>query len=238
MKRNHYLIIGAFIVISLIVFKCSNDRAKELKGEYNILKEQYEKKKKEMVLLEENRKKEADSLTKENQKLKEQRDKANQKIEVLLADIDRRKKQGDKDRDRIAKLEHIEVANELNNIYNTKNAVATTESVNLKNDLGNKVLQTVYDEKECQDISLIKDNVIKEKDTVISTLNGEIKNKDILLTSANKSIEGFKDLNEQASDNIKNLEKQIKKKNTSNFILKYIVVPSAVIGGFLLGSQK
>jgi len=238
MKKEHYLIVSIFLLLSLLVFKCSSDKAKGLEGEYNILKEQYLRKKSEISILEEKRKKESDSLGKENMKLKEQRDKANKRIEDLLVDIEKRKKQGNKDRDRIVKLEYMELAKEFNKIYNTDDAVATDISVNLNNDLGNKVLQTVYDEQECQDISLIKDSVIKEKDTIIYSLGKEIINKDIQLISANNSIIEFKELDNLAYKNIKNLEKQLENQKTSNFILKYVIVPSAAIGGFLLGSKK
>ena len=106
MITNKIKIIAGIIivVISLLVWQNhNNNKYQQLKGEYDVLKEQYETKKDGVVIAETNRVRERDSLVGENKILEDLKEKSNAKIASLEKKIKDRENQGTKSREKIKK---------------------------------------------------------------------------------------------------------------------------------------
>ena len=239
MITNKIKIIAGIIivVISLLVWQNhNNNKYQQLKGEYDVLKEQYEAKKDGAAVAETNRVKEKDSLIGENKILEDFKEKSNVKIASLEKKIKDREAQGTKNKEKIKNLSLIQVAQEIDNIYKVNQATATKTSVNLEGDLSKRVLQTVYEAEECQDVVADKDSIIVEQKTIIVNSEKEVVNVGAMLDSAEKQIKQQKELQELVDKNINNLEKQNKKLRTKSTVGK-VLTGIGIIVGIILGAQ-
>lgn len=239
MITNRIKIIAGIIivVVSLLVWQnYNNNRYQQLKGEYDVLKEQYETKKDGVAVAETNRLKEKDSLIGENKILEDFKEKSNAKIASLEKKIKDRENQGTKSREKIKNYSLVQVAQEIDSIYKVNQATATETSVNLEGNLSKRVLQTIYEAEECQDVVADKDNIIEEQKTIIVNSEKEVVNAGIMLNSAEKQIKQQKELQELADKSINNLEKQNKKLRTKSTVGK-ILTGIGIIGGIILGAN-
>lgn len=236
--RNIKIIAGVVIVaILLLVWQnYNNNRYQQLKGEYDVLKEQYEAKKDGVAVAETNRLKEKDSLVNENKILEDLKDKSNAKIASLENKIKDRETQGAKSKEKIKNYSLVQVAKEIDSIYQVKQATVVDNSVNLEGDLSKRVLQTVYEANECQDVVADKDSIIVEQKTIIANSEKIIDNFEIVVDSAEKQIKQQKELQELADKNITTLEKQNKKLRTKSTVGK-ILTGIGIIGGIILGAS-
>ena len=239
MITNRVKIIAGIIivVISLLVWQnYNNNKYQQLKGEYDVLKEQYEAKKDGVAVAETNRVREKDSLIGENKILEDFKEKSNAKIASLEKKIKGRENQGTKSREKIKNYSLVQVAKEIDSIYQVKQTTVVDNFVNLEGDLSKRVLQTVYEANECQDIVADKDNIIVEQKTIIANSEKIIDNFEVVADSAEKQIKQQKELQELSDKNINNLEKQNKKLRTKSTVGK-ILTGMGIIGGIILGSQ-
>lgn len=239
MITNRIKIIAGIVivVVSLLVWQNhNNNKYQQLKGEYDVLKEQYETKKDGVSVAETNRVREKDSLIGENKILKDFKEKSNAKIASLEKKIKDRETQGAKNKEKIKNLSLIQVAKEIDSIYQVKQATATETSVNLYGDLSKRVLQTVYEAEECQDVVADKDSIIEEQKTIIVNSEKIIDNFEVVVDSAEKQIKQQKELQELADKNISTLEKQNKKLRTKSTVGK-ILTGIGIIGGIILGAN-
>ncbi len=227
-KICFFILIGLFIILS--VQKCSN---KELE----VLKKQYLAQKEQVRIIESKRTKEKDSLIRENTKLAENTKYSENKVLQLEDKVKNLKQQTQLQKEKLKNLSYEALAEEFNNQFSTEDAQATINSVELKKDLPNRVLEAVYDANECQEIVSIKDQQLKEKDSQISNTKKKLNNSSIMLDSAEKEITERKKLQELGEENIKNLESQNKKLKTKNFINTYILPPLLTFGGILIGKS-
>ena len=236
--RNIKIITGvvAVAILLLVWQNHNNNKYQQLKGEYDVLKEQYEAKKDGVAVAETNRVKEKDSLVGENKILEDLKEKSNAKIASLEKKIKDRENQGTKSREKIKNYSLVQVAQEIDNIYKVNQATATETSVNLEGDLSKRVLQTVYEAEECQDVVTDKDSIIEEQKTIIVNSEKEVVNVGAMLDSAEKQIKQQKELQELVDKNINNLEKQNKKLRTKSTVGK-ILTGVGIIGGIILGVQ-
>ena len=232
------IIAGLILVVALILVlqQCNNNKYQQLKGEYSVLKEWYSTKKDEVLKSEEKRLKEKDSLIKRNQILKSLKDKSNKTVIILEEKIRDRKAQSKKELEKVKNLSLIQVAQKIDSVYNTNQAVATNTSVNLSGNLPNKVLSTLYENNDCKKTIVDKDNIILEQRKTISYSNEQIENTSFSLMSAEFQIREQEKLQEIGEKNIKNLEKQNKKLRTKSTLSK-ILIPIVFIGGGYLGTQ-
>ena len=88
----------------------------------------------------------------------------------------------------------------------------------------------------CAEIIPLKDEQLKNKDSIINNLNKDKVDISTSLTSAEKQIEKQKELQKTGEENISNLEKQIKKSKTKSTLNK-ILIPVALGAGILLGNK-
>ena len=236
--RNIKIITGVVIVaILLLIWQNHNsNKYQQLKGEYDVLKEQYETEKDGVVIAETNRVRERDSLVGENKILEDLKEKSNAKIASLEKKIKDRENQGTKSREKIKNYSLVQVAQEIDNIYKVNQATATETSVNLEGDLSKRVLQTVYEAEECQDVVTDKDSIIEEQKTIIVNYEKEVVNVGAMLDSAEKQIKQQKELQELVDKNINNLEKQNKKLRTKSTVGK-VLTGIVIIVGIILGAN-
>ena len=236
--RNIKIISGIVIIIILLLVwqNYNNNRYQQLKGEYDVLKEQYEAKKDGVAVAETNRLKEKDSLIGENKILEDLKDKSNAKIASLENKIKDRETQGAKSKEKIKNYSLVQVAKEIDSIYQVKQATVVDNSVNLEGDLSKRVLQTIYEAEECQDVVADKDNIIVEQKTIIVNSEKMIDNFEVVVDSAEKQIKQQKELQELADKNINNLEKQNKKLRTKSAVGK-ILTGIGIIVGIILGAN-
>ena len=225
------------VLVLLFVWQnYNNNKYQQLKGEYDVLKEQYETKKDGVVIAETNRVRERDSLVGENKILEDLKEKSNAKIASLEKKIKDRENQGTKSREKIKNYSLVQVAQEIDNIYKVNQATATETSVNLEGDLSKRVLQTVYEAEECQDVVTDKDSIIEEQKTIIVNSEKEVVNVGAMLDSAEKQIKQQKELQELVDKNINNLEKQNKKLRTKSTVGK-VLTGIGIIVGIILGAN-
>ena len=237
-SRNIKIIAGV-VIIAILLFVWQNhnsNKYQQLKGEYAVLKEQYETKKDGVVIAETNRVRERDSLVGENKILEDLKEKSNAKIASLEKKIKDRENQGTKSREKIKNYSLVQVAQEIDSIYKVNQATATETSVNLEGDLSKRVLQTIYEAEECQDVVTDKDSIIEEQKTIIINSEKEVVNVGIMLNSAEKQITEERGLRELGEKSIIVLEKQNKKLRTKSTVGK-ILTGVGIIGGIILGVQ-
>lgn len=231
------IIIAGLLILLLSVGFCSHNRQKTLQGEYNILKEQYQTQKDGVKVIEDSRRKEKDSINKENKKLQEKTIQSEQRVAKLEDNIQRLKNQTQKQKEQLKNMSYVQLAQEINKEFNSNEASATNNSVDLKGDLPSKVLETVYDANECQAVVADKDEQLKEKDNQIDNTKQELKNTSSMLFSAENEIKAKDLLQENADKNIKNLEKQNNNLKVKNFLTTYILPPLVFIGGVYVGTK-
>ena len=239
MITNKIKIIAGVVIIAILLFVWQNhnsNKYQQLKGEYDVLKEQYETKKDGVVIAETNRVRERDSLVGENKILEDLKEKSNAKIASLEKKIKDRENQGTKSREKIKNYSLVQVAQEIDSIYKVNQATATETSVNLEGDLSKRVLQTVYEAEECQDVVTDKDSIIEEQKTIIVNSEKEVVNVGAMLDSAEKQIKQQKELQELVDKNINNLEKQNKKLRTKSTVGK-VLTGIGIIVGIILGAN-
>lgn len=234
--KKALIVVGIFLLFTFGLQNWNDNRLNVLKGEYNIISEQYESQKENVKSLELKRKKETDSLTKENLSLKQSRKDSETRYNRLEAEYNSRKKEYAINRERVKNLNNIEIAQELNDIYKTKDAVATDTSVNLNNNLPNHVLQTISDANECQQDIVTREKQIAEKNIQLDATKEELANTQVMLNSANNTIKADKVLKDAGEKNIENLKEQVNKYENKSTLEK-IMIPAAAIGGFIIGNQ-
>jgi peptidoglycan hydrolase CwlO-like protein len=88
----------------------------------------------------------------------------------------------------------------------------------------------------CAEIIPLKDEQLKNKDSIITNLNKDKVDISTSLTSAEKQIEKQKELQKTGEENISNLEKQLKKSKRKSTLNK-ILIPVALGAGILLGNK-
>lgn len=239
MITNKIKIITGVVIVAILLLvwqNYNNNKYQQLKGEYDVLKEQYEAKKDGVVIAETNRVREKDSLVGENKILEDLKEKGNAKIASLEKKIKDRENQGTKSREKIKNYSLVQVAQEIDSIYKVNQATATETSVNLEGDLSKRVLQTVYEAEECQDVVTDKDSIIEEQKTIIVNSEKEVVNVGAMLDSAEKQIKQQKKLQELVDKNINNLEKQNKKLRTKSTVGK-VLTGIVIIVGIILGAN-
>ena len=224
------------LILILVLQQCNNNKYQQLKGEYGVLKEQYSTKKDEVLKSEEKRLKEKDSLIKRNKILKDLKEKSNKTVIILEQKVKDRESQNKKELEKVKNLSLIQVAQKIDSVYNTKQAVATNTSVNLSGSLPNKVLYTIYENNDCKKTVLDKNNIILEQRKTINYSNEQIENTSFSLMLAEFQIREQEKLQEIGEKNIKNLEKQNKKLKTKSTLTK-ILIPIIFVAGGYLGTQ-
>ena len=223
------LILLILVILAIIPHFCNNtDR---LQGQYDILKKQLSEQKQVVKETEEKRLQEKDSLL----FVISQRNIEN---DLLYSEIDCLKK-------RIQDLKNkpISIPKDLNGLVtyfnqrykNIENKVVDNK-VGLVEDVAKDVVVEIEEGDRAIETVSLQESVIKNQDTIISNLNKDKVDLSLVVSSAENEITERKKLQEMSDENIKSLEKQVKKQKNKNFWNK-VLIGVGTIGGFLLGSQ-
>ena len=236
MKNINYLKqIGLYLVLFLAVIlllqKCNNDKLQQQVGEYKILKEQLESKTKELDLEKQKRAEEKDSL---NFQIS-QRETANIILEKevislkgTIADIKSRPNKQPKGLQGLADY--------FNEEFETNENIVIDGKVGLGQNTATDVTWELEEGKKAIEILPILEEVNKNQEQIIENQAKDKADLSTMLGSAEEEIKKQEELQETAEENIKVLEKQVKKQKNKNFWNK-VLIGVGTIGGFLLGSQ-
>lgn len=227
-KRISFVLL-ILVILAIIPHFCNNtDR---LQGQYDILKKQLSQQKQIVKETEEKRLKEKDSLlfyihqreisnsflTAENNKLKERIKSLNSKTHV-----------------KIKGLENL--VNYFNERYKVLNNVIVDNKVGLTEETASDVTWELDEFDKVVEVSTLQESVIKKQDSVISNLNKDKVDLSLVISSAENEILERKKLQEMSDENIKSLEKQVKKQKRKN-ILNKILIGVGTMTSFYLGTQ-
>ena len=231
-KAYKYQIIIALLAIAFIVsYNWNSNKLQELQGEYNILEKQFTAQKENVILLEEFRKKEKDSLTKAIAARETENKKIRYYNRTLQDKIDGIKKRPFK----VPTDLKTSVAY-YNTEYKTDENKVVEDKIGLGLETSGKVITDLENGEKCEEIIPLKDEQLKNKDLEIVNLNKDKEDLSVLVSSAEKTIEAGKELQKSADENIKNLEEQNKKLKTKSFLNK-VLVPVALAVGGIIGVQ-
>ena len=230
-RYKKWLIIGTCFALFLWFYSCNNNKYQQLQGEYNVLKENYTNQQKDVVAFEAFRLREKESLQKEidkrvliNKKLSD----VNKNLEDKIRSINSRVFVITKDL--------TSLVDYYNNSYRTSENKVVENKVGLGLDTAMDVANDLEEGFRCAEIIPLKDEQLKNKDSIITNLNKDKVDISTSLTSAEKQIEKQKELQKTGEENISNLEKQLKKSKTKSTLNK-ILIPVALGAGILLGNK-
>lgn len=230
-KYKYGILAIVLVVLFFVARSCENNKYNQQKGENKILEKEVQKAKDGLVIAEQARKKQKDSISTENirkeQKIKELEEEL-KNSENKVSDLN---KSAQKIREKIKNMSYIKVADSLNVIYKTKNAVADDNGVDLKGDLPNKVLSSVVDANIYYYLSVEKDSQLKSKNDILQVKDQQLIDKSLLLVSAEKSLEESKQLNQVQTDFTDGLKKENKGLRNKNVFNKILI---GVLGGALI----
>lgn len=231
-NRYKYILAVIFIVLLFFTAKsCENNKFNQLKGENKILKEQVEKAKDGTKVAESENSRLKDSIKKETAEKEAKIKDLQEKLIKSQNTITQLQISAEKTKEKVKNMTYKAVADTLNKIYKTDNAVADSSGVTLKGNLPNLVLSSVVDAETYKYLYAEKDNQLKVKDDILLIKDSQLKDSSILLISAEKKAETYKELSEIQSEFIKNLEKENKSLKRKSIFDKLIIGTAA---GFLI----
>lgn len=230
--------IVVIVVICLTLFfmakSCNRQQLDELHGKNEALKEQVKKAQDGTAVIEKDRIRLRDSIKLEDIKKEERIKSLTQIAEKSKNKVKELEQQNSEAKKKIRNMNLVEVANTLNSNYGSKDATATSNSVDIKGSMPYLVLETISDANTAQDIIKEKDAQISAKDSVIVVKDEQLKSSSVLLFSAEKSLNSYKEVSQLQSKLTESLEKEnrkIRRQNTFNKIL----IPLAGAAGIFIG---
>lgn len=230
---------GIAIVCILIFFcvkSCNSTQVDQLHGENRILKEQVKKAQNGIKILEESRTKLKDSIKLEDNKRKEEQKLFKEKVLASEERVKKLKTENTKAKDKIKNISLEAVAQELNNTYDSKDAIATTNSIDMKGSMPYQVLETIADANTCEETIKEKDVQLEVKDSLNSSLEKDKVALSLSLNTTERSLSAYKDLNKIQTEYNQNTEKENRKLRAKSFFNK-ILIPVAGAVGIFIGFQ-
>ena len=184
--------------------------------------------KQEIVLIEEKRVKERDSLSAIISKREFQNNILISKNNSLKSNI------------KTIKVKHIEKVEGLENLvayFNQRFEVddnkVVDNRVGLTEETASDITWELEDYDNISEIASLQEGVINNQDTIISNLNKDKQNLSLIVSSAENELEQRKKLQELADEQIKGLNRKNKRRS---FFDKVLIVGSG-IGGYLIGKK-
>lgn len=224
----------ALVFIALLtVNTCSHNAQIKAEGEKIQLKKELKEIKTQIADAEKATKALVDSLSTEDDKKDKRIIELKKSNKDLLASQISREKELKKEKEKIAKYSYTQSAQVLNTRYKTDAVKATETSVNLGEDIPNRVLSDLAEKEVCEKDSADKDKTIENKDEQIKLEQEKTLNANLRTASVQVEKELLKDGLQTAEEINKKSEKQIKSLKTKNFINKIFVI-GAFVGGMLI----
>lgn len=225
----------ALVFIALLtVSTCSHNSQIKAEGEKIQLKKELSEIKTQIADAEKATKALVDSLSAEDAKKDKRIAELTKSNKQLIDSQVAREKELRKEKERIAKYSYAQAAQAFRVEYKTQAVVATEASVNLGEDVPNRVLADIAEKEVCEKDSADKDTTIKNKDEQIKLEQEKTLSANLKTASVEVEKALLKDGLQTAEDINKKSEKQIKSLKTKNFINKVLVV-CGIIGGFIGG---
>lgn len=225
------IVLASIGVLLFFIIRTYENINKELKGEYNVLKELYEKEALNVYEIEKKRLNEKAEAEKAILEREIESAKLKSNLSSLQKNLENLKKK---------KISVPKDIPGLVNYFNTRYSTAENLPIDNKVGLGEKTAHsTVYELEEkdiFSDVIVLKDKQLILKDTIIDYLEKDKIALGTMFMAAENEIEERKKLQSMADENIGNLEKQIKNSNRNKTLYKILIPVSAVVGG-LIGYQ-
>lgn len=224
----------ALVFIALLaVSTCSHNSQMKAEGEKIQLKKELSEIKTQIAKAEKATKFLVDSLSAEDNKKDKRIIELNKSNKQLSDNQVEREKRLKKQKEKIAKYSYAQAAQVFKVEYKTEAVVATETSVNLGEDIPNRVLADLAEKEVCEKDSADKDKTIENKDEQIKLEQEKTLNANLKTASVQVEKELLKDGLQTAEEINKKSEKQIKSLKTKNFINKIFVI-GAFVGGMLI----
>lgn len=234
-KNKTSIIIG--IIFLLIIFftlkSCNRQVLDELHGKNETLKEQVKKAQDGTAVIEKERIRLKDSIRVEDIKRKEEQKQLKEKALLSEDRVKKLEEENKKAKSKIKNLSLIQVAEELNNNYGTKDATATYNSVDIKGSTPYLILETISDANSAQEVIKEKDVQLSVKDSLNSSLEEDKKALSLNLFSAEKSLNSYKEVSQLQSELTKSLEKENRKIRRQNTFNKILIPIAGAVGVFI-----
>lgn len=224
----------ALVFIALLtVSTCSHNSQMKAEGEKIQLKKELSEIKIQIADAEKATKALVDSLSAEDDKKDRRIAELSKSNKDLLARQIAREKYLRKEKEKIAKYSYAQSAQVFRAEYKTQAVVATETSVNLGEDVPNRVLADLAEKEVCEKDSADKDATIVNKDEQIKLEQEKTLNANLKTASVQVEKESLKEGLQTAEEINKKSEKQIKSLKTKNFVNKIFVI-GAFVGGILI----
>lgn len=124
----------------------------------------------------------------------------------------------------------------LNTAYNTKDAVVDSASLKLTQHLSKQVIEDLEKGNKAVALLPLKEEQIKLNEVLISNLEQDKIDCNLLLTSTKDELLKRKKLNIQSEENINNLNKELRTIKNRNTVNKWLIPLGSLLGIFL-GTQ-
>lgn len=239
---NKVIKYGLVLVVLLVTFmsvkSCINNQQKILQGENSQLLKQVEQLKEKTVIVEEERVKQRDSLNQQISKKEGSIKSLSVQVAQSRSRLKNLQKENEQNKVRVRQLESYKLlADEYNEIYETKSAVATDKGVELQKDLPYLVLEGLFDAMHCQEVVEEKDKQLSLTNTQLEYRESQLDYKDLIIADSEYSLQAHKALIE-AQENLTNgLQRENKKLKKGRWFEKWVIRPLIFGGGIFLGSQ-
>lgn len=235
-KNKTSIIIG--IIFLLIIFfatkSCNKRQLDELHGKNEVLKEQVKKAQDGTAVIEKDRIRLKDSIKLEDIKKEERIKSLSEIAEKSKNKVKELEQQNSEAKKKIRNMNLVEVANTLNSNYGSKDATATSNSLDIKGSMPYLVLETISDANTAQYVIKEKDVQLGVKDSVILVKEQQLKSSSVLLFSAEKSLNSYKEVTQLQSELTESLEKENRKIRRQSKLNK-ILIPLASAAGLYIG---
>lgn len=234
LKNNLKTIVAVVATIVILLFmtnSCNNNKLDKLRTEQAVLEEKYNTQENELKKLKDAKLKEADSLNKvivireeENTKIRKEKSILEQRIKDIL------------NREPIKAVDGQGLAVFFSFTYKTNEVQFEENKLSLSVKVGNLARADIIRKDQLEEVLPLKDIIIGKQEEEISNLEKDKIDLRVLLKSSNdyslKQDEQL-DLGKKLNENLKT---QIKSLNNKTLIYK-ILIPTAAVTGFLIGTQ-
>lgn len=228
---KNLIVISILLLLFFIFYSVTSSKFDKLEGQYSVLKKQYEAETAKVEVKYQSYLLKVDSIKKEvylrdleNQRLKT----VNKNLQDKIDGIVNRPINPPKD------LQGL--VNYYNTLYKTDENKVVGDKVGLGLYTARDVSYDLEEGSKLAEIIPLKDAQIKNLDSTVTNLNSSKKALTYSLDLSQDQIKEYKELQELASDNIKNLEKQNRTLKTKNALNK-ILIPVSVAAGVFIGTK-
>jgi hypothetical protein len=232
-KYKWTVIVISVILLFFGVKSCMGKQILIKSVENKIMEVQVKKLQDGVKVIEQDRLRLKDSIKSEDIKKQKQINEFQQKAKESEKKVLALQESNKKQKEVIRNKNLIEVAEALNENYSSNNAVANSNSVDVKPPMTYQILETIADANTAQEIIKEKDKQLTSKDSVVNLKNEQLRDKDISLKASEKSLDAYKELNVLQTNLNNGLERENYKLKTKSWLEKALIPVSIGVGWFI-----